>query len=214
MVGDLDTHDAPCRMLCRHAGVDVLSVEYRKAPEHPFPSYVEDARRAYEWAAERYERVAVGGDSAGGNLAATIAIEYDPALALLIYPVVDATAGAALAQAVRRGLLPHRRADDSGTRATSCPRARTAPTRCARRSCHPRPGGLGARRWWSPPASTRCATRARPTRTALREAGVPALAHRFRGLFHGFINSIGASPSSRDALVEVAGMTRALLRAG
>ena len=91
VVGDLDTHDAPCRVLCRHAGVDVLSVEYRKAPEHPFPGYVDDARRAYEWAAERYERVAVGGDSAGGNLAATIAIEYDPELALLIYPVVDAT---------------------------------------------------------------------------------------------------------------------------
>src|SRR3954470_17814919 len=91
VVGDLDTHDAPCRMLCRHAGVDVLSVEYRKAPENPFPGYVEDARRAYEWVAARHERVAVGGDSAGGNLAATLAIEYDPLLALLIYPAVDAT---------------------------------------------------------------------------------------------------------------------------
>ena len=78
-------------MLCRHAGVDVLAVEYRKAPEHPFPGYVDDARTAFEWASERYERVAVGGDSAGGNLAATIAIEFDPVLALLIYPVVDAT---------------------------------------------------------------------------------------------------------------------------
>jgi acetyl esterase len=47
---------------------------------------------------------------------------------------------------------------------------------------------------------------------ALRAAGVPVLARRFRGLFHGFINATGASPSSRDALVEVAGMTRALLR--
>ena len=46
----------------------------------------------------------------------------------------------------------------------------------------------------------------------LRELGVPAQLRRFSGLFHGFINSIGASPSSRDALVEVAGMTRALLR--
>ena len=49
---------------------------------------------------------------------------------------------------------------------------------------------------------------------ALRAAGVPVLAHRFRGLFHGFINSIGASPSSYAALVETAGMTRALLRSG
>ncbi len=68
-----------------------MSVEYRKAPENPFPAYVDDARRAYEWMAERHERVAVGGDSAGGNLAATLAIEYDPLLALLIYPAVDAT---------------------------------------------------------------------------------------------------------------------------
>ena len=88
-------------MLCRHAGVDVLSVEYRKAPEHPFPACVDDARTAFRWAAERFERVAVGGDSAGGNIAATIAIELDPVLALLIYPVVDATAGAPLARAVR-----------------------------------------------------------------------------------------------------------------
>ncbi len=47
---------------------------------------------------------------------------------------------------------------------------------------------------------------------ALRAAGVPVLAHRFRGLFHGFINSIGASPSSRAALIEVAGMLRARLQ--
>ena len=92
VVGDLDTHDAPCRVLCRHAGVDVLSVEYRKAPEHPFPGYVDDARaRVRVGGASATTRVVVGGDSAGGNLAATIAIEYDPELALLIYPVTDMT---------------------------------------------------------------------------------------------------------------------------
>ena len=92
VVGDLDTHDAPCRVLCRHAGVDVLSVEYRKAPEHPFPGLLSRMRRAaYAWAASRFDRVAVSGDSAGGNIAATVAIELDPVLALLIYPVTDAT---------------------------------------------------------------------------------------------------------------------------
>ena len=163
VVGDLDTHDAPCRMLCRHAGVDVLSVEYRKAPEHPFPSYVEDARTAYRWAAERHERVAVGGDSAGGNLAATLAIEFDPALALLIYPVVDATQERRSRELFGKGFFltdelmtvvhgplpagglgPHR------------PAALTDPLAA--------PAASRRRRWWSPPASTRCATRARPTR--------------------------------------------------
>src|SRR2546421_215502 len=48
--GDLDTHDAVCRILCRHGGVHVLSVDYRLAPEHPFPAAVEDAREALRWA--------------------------------------------------------------------------------------------------------------------------------------------------------------------
>ena len=61
-------------------------------------------------------------------------------------------------------------------------------------------------------ASTRCATRARPTPPRCASSASTAQLRRFPGLFHGFINSIGASPSSHDALVEVAGMTRALLR--
>ncbi len=50
VIGDLDTHDEPCRFLCRHVGVDVLSVAYRCAPEHPFPAAVEDAMAAFAWA--------------------------------------------------------------------------------------------------------------------------------------------------------------------
>ena len=104
VVGDLDTHDQPCRFLARHAGVRVLSVDYRLAPEHKFPAAVEDAVAAVRHAitaAERYgadpARVGVGGDSAGGNLATAAArlltIEGGPAPAfqLLIYPVTDLT---------------------------------------------------------------------------------------------------------------------------
>jgi acetyl esterase len=210
VVGDLETHDAPCRMLCRHAGVDVLAIEYRKAPEHPFPAYVEDARAAYRWAAARHERVAVGGDSAGGNLAATLAIEFDPVLALLIYPAVDATQvrrsrelfgkgffltdelmlwytghflpeGSDPADPLRSPLLSPRLGDSSPALVVT---AGFDPLRDE--------GDAYAQ--------------------ALREAGVRVQQRRFPGLFHGFINSMGASPSSRDALVEVAGMTRALLR--
>jgi acetyl esterase len=210
VVGDLDTHDAPCRVLCRHAGVDVLAVEYRKAPENPFPGYVEDARTAFTWASERYERVAVAGDSAGGNLAATVAIEFDPALALLIYPVVDAT--------VER---PSRRLFGKGFFLTD--------ELMQWYTGHFMPEDVDpADPLISPLLSSRLSESAPalvvtagfdPLRDegeayaeALREAGVPVLLRRFPGLFHGFINSIGASPSSYDALVEVAGMTRALLR--
>jgi acetyl esterase len=102
VIGDLDTHDMPCRRLCRDAGVHVLAVDYRLAPEHPFPAAVDDARAAFRWAVEHAEelgadpaRVAVGGDSAGGNLAAVVSMlaardgECEPALQLLIYPTVD-----------------------------------------------------------------------------------------------------------------------------
>lgn len=98
-IGDLDTHDVPCRMLCRDARVHVLSVDYRLAPEHPFPAAVEDAAWVLRWALDNAaslgadpSRVAVGGDSAGGNLAAVAtlltvnATGRGPCLQLLIYP--------------------------------------------------------------------------------------------------------------------------------
>ena len=77
--GELDTHDGVCRVLCRHAGAHVLAVDYRLAPEHPFPAAVDDAHAVLRWAFANAERlgadpgrVGVGGDSAGGNLAAVV----------------------------------------------------------------------------------------------------------------------------------------------
>jgi acetyl esterase len=103
--GDLDSHDAPCRFLAREAGVRVLSIDYRRAPEHPFPAPVEDALAAFRYAVEHAEelgadpsRIGVGGDSAGANLAAVVAqlAVLDaagdvprPAHQLLVYPVAD-----------------------------------------------------------------------------------------------------------------------------
>ncbi|WP_199351116.1 alpha/beta hydrolase [Haliangium ochraceum] len=100
--GDVDTHDAPCRLLCRHAGVHVLSVEYRLAPEHRFPAAVGDGRAALRWAHEHASalgadpaRVAVAGDSAGANLAAVVAHQAArdggpaPVAQILVYPPLD-----------------------------------------------------------------------------------------------------------------------------
>lgn len=104
--GDLDTHDAACRLICRDAGVHVLAVDYRLAPEHKAPAAVDDAYAAYRWAREHAtalgadaRRVAVGGDSAGGALAAVVtrlardAGDPLPALQWLIYPVTDMRGG-------------------------------------------------------------------------------------------------------------------------
>ncbi|QIK75274.1 alpha/beta hydrolase [Nocardioides piscis] len=97
VVGDLDTHDQTCRRLCRDAEIAVLSVDYRLAPEDPFPAGLEDALAATEWAAAHLadlgggERLAIGGDSAGGNLSAVVAQHLGDVLAaqLLIYPATD-----------------------------------------------------------------------------------------------------------------------------
>ncbi len=96
VVGDLGTHDPICRTLAALGGVRVVSVAYRLAPEHPFPAAVDDALRAYDWAAAS-GRVGVGGDSAGANLAAVVAqarrhAPASPLLQFLLYPVVDMAA--------------------------------------------------------------------------------------------------------------------------
>ncbi|WP_231995081.1 alpha/beta hydrolase [Mycobacterium sp. 852002-10029_SCH5224772] len=101
-LGSLESHDDQCRLICRDGGIHVLSIDYRLAPEHKFPAPVLDAFAAYRWAVDNApelgidpKRVAVGGDSAGGTLAAVVsqlARDEDvqlPALQLLLYPATD-----------------------------------------------------------------------------------------------------------------------------
>ena len=97
MIGDLDFCDPVVRRLANHARCAVLSVDYRLAPEHPFPAAIEDAWTATAWGSERFRKVAVGGDSAGGNLAAAAALRardhgIELALQVLVYPVLDRAA--------------------------------------------------------------------------------------------------------------------------
>lgn len=102
VIGDLETHDGLCRQLAAHSGVRVLAVDYRLAPENPFPASYDDAVAAANWAFEHAAeigfdpaRIGLGGDSAGGNLAAATAIAlrdagaHQPAFQLLLYPVTQ-----------------------------------------------------------------------------------------------------------------------------
>lgn len=98
VIGSVDLWDAVTRTLAVQSGCRVVSVEYRLAPEHPFPAAADDAYDAFVWVAENLAGdapVVVAGDSAGGNLAAVVALrardEGGPPIAfqVLVYPVVD-----------------------------------------------------------------------------------------------------------------------------
>ncbi|MFN8070590.1 MAG: alpha/beta hydrolase [Mycobacterium sp.] len=106
VLGDLDSYDSACRLISRDAGIHVLAVDYRLAPENRARAAIDDAHAAYRWARERAfdlgadpRLVAVGGDSAGGNLAAVVtrlardAGDPLPSLQWLIYPVTDLRGG-------------------------------------------------------------------------------------------------------------------------
>ncbi len=121
VIGDLDTHDTLCRELANGSGCAVVSVDYRLAPEHRFPAAVDDSIAALRWVHDHAAqlqvdpaRIAVGGDSAGGNLAAVVAIAAreagGPAVAfqLLIYPATD-----------QRRTAPSHRANGQGYLLTS-----------------------------------------------------------------------------------------------
>ena len=224
VLGDLDTHDAPCRLLCRSAAVHVLSIDYRLAPEHPFPAAVEDAVAAFDWAVAHAAtlgadttRVAVGGDSAGANLAAVVAQArrrgpQPPALQLLLYPVVDCDHATASMELFADGFLLTR--DDIARFQAHCLDGTGADARDPRVSpaCAADLSGLA-------PALIATAgfdpLRDEGERYAdqLRAAGTPATLRRFDGLVHGFANMTGISPLSRAAMIGLARTLRALLDA-
>lgn len=222
VVGDLETHDAPCRLFCRHTGAHVLSVDYRLAPEHPFPTALEDGRAALRWATTHAAelgadpaRVAVAGDSAGANIATVVAWQANrdsgpvPALQVLIYPVT--TSGSTRSRELFGDgfLLTHSLIDWFSAHYASG----ADPT-------DPRLSILDAGDFGGLSPAFVVTAGFDPLRDegeayaeALRAEGVAVTTRRFPGLVHSFCNLIGTSPTSHDALVEVAGATRALLAA-
>ncbi len=117
VIGNLDSHDRICRRLANLAGICVVAVDYRLAPENRFPAALDDAAAALQWVSENARtleiiphRIGIGGDSAGGNLAAVLALMGRDGSApatmfqALLYPAVDLTAGSASYQRVTSGV--------------------------------------------------------------------------------------------------------------
>jgi acetyl esterase/lipase len=220
VIGDLDTHDGVCRFLAAAAGVAVLAVDYRLAPEHPFPAAVQDALAAFLWAsgegAERLgvdaARIAVGGDSAGGNLATVVARvareagEAAPAMQLLLYPVTDS-----------RGEFPSRRLFAEGFMLTRvdiemfdshylpADSDRTDPRVAVLEA--PDLSGL-APAYLATAGFDPLRDEGEAYGRRMREAGVRVAARRHPGLIHGFANQTAVSRTARAAMREAAGALR------
>jgi acetyl esterase len=209
-------------MLCKHSGAHVLAIDYRLAPEHPFPAAVEDARAALRWAIEHAgelgadaARVGVGGDSAGGNLAAVVAqlAARDggpaPALQLLIYPVTDFTRATGRSRELfGEGFLlttPEMDWFDANYLEGSG-------------ASHedPRVSPLYGEDLSDLAPAIVVTAALDPLRDegeaygeAMRAAGTPVTLRRFEGFIHAFVNLGGVNPACREAVAEIAGMTRA-----
>ena len=222
VIGDLDTHDEPCRMLCHYAGVHVLSVEYRLAPEHPFPAGLEDAAAALAWAQANAatlgadpSRVSIGGDSAGANLSAVVSCltsRGKPPLAqLLIYPPTD-------------GTTPRRSYELFGEGFYLSTKDRVAFGRhylaTVPRSGDARQSPLLASDLSNlPPALVITAgfdilrDEGEAYAQALASAGTVTRTRKYPGLGHGFVHMTGICPAARRAVVDIAHEWRTLLDA-
>lgn len=217
--GDLDTHDTTCRFLAKHSGVGVLAVDYRLAPEHPFPAATEDAVAALRFAFENAERlgfdpvrIAVGGDSAGGNLAAVAALAAKageapmPAFQLLIYPVCDYSRKRRSYELFREGFYLTE-ADMNWFREHYLAGPEMERSWRASPLLAPDHSGL-------PPAYVLTAgfdplrDEAEEYAERLRTCGVPVALRRHDGLLHSFANQVAVNRPARDAMLEAAGALR------
>jgi acetyl esterase/lipase len=219
-IGDLDTCDSVCRFLSLNAQATVLSVEYRLAPEHPFPAAAEDALAAFRWAAAGNtrlgvdpSRIAVAGDSAGGNLAAVVSLLArdaegpKPAMQALIYPVADAVGGQRSRDEFAKGFLLTKADMDWFEHHYLPPGADHADPRVSVL----RAGDLSG----LPPAYVTTAgfdplrDEGEAYAARMEEAGVQVALRRHPGLIHGFANMTAISDTAHAAMLELAGAIRA-----
>jgi acetyl esterase len=209
--GSLKSHDRVCQTLAARAGVPLIAADYRLAPEHPFPAAIEDAWAVTRWAAGRYDRVAVAGDSAGGQLAASVALRARDAglvlaLQALIYPVTDHsfdtdsyrefTEPASLNEAMMRWFWSHylsgagagETQDHSPLRAVEL--RGVAPALVITAEADP------------------LRDEAEAYAERLRDAGVEVELHRYPGMIHGFMRMAAIVDQAGQSIDEVADAVR------
>jgi acetyl esterase len=224
VIGDLDTHEDHARLVCSEVDAVVLSVDYRLAPETPFPGGFEDCLAATRWAFGAADelghdgRVAVAGDSAGGNLSAAVALRLheegvDLAAQLLIYPGTDFLDTDDHASRVENAEGYFLTADDMrwfGDHYHPDPARRSDPYASVLRA--PDLTGL-------PPAVVGVAEydplrdEGEAYAAALEKAGVRVVARRFDGLIHGFFGLGHVSPACDRAARQLCADLRELLDA-
>jgi acetyl esterase len=222
VIGDLESADGTARQLANRSGAIVVSVDYRLAPEHPFPAGPDDSWAALAWVADHGAelggdptRLAVGGDSAGGNLAAVVAVRARdagaPALAhqLLVYPATDLT-------------LSHDSIDENGRGYLLTKRAMTWFTDlylgADGNAKDPMASPLFTDDLSGLPPATVLTAGYDPLRDegeayaeALRAAGVPVDLTRYDTMIHGFFSLGALTPVAAGALVEAAGILQTAL---
>ena len=221
VIGTLDTHDGVCRHLAKQSQAVVVSVDYRLAPEHKFPAAAEDCYAATCWAAQNAaslgadaKRLAIGGDSAGGNLAAVVALmardrgEPKIAFQLLIYPVTDHAYETASYRDNADGYLLTKDAMVwfwnhylTGAGDSSNPYA--SPLRA--KSLAGLPPAMVVTAEFDPLRDEGEAYAAK-----LREAGVPVKLKPYDGLVHGFFSMIGFFDQAKQAVGDAAAEIRGL----
>ncbi|MGZ4429863.1 MAG: alpha/beta hydrolase [Nocardioidaceae bacterium] len=222
MYGDLDSHDAVCRLLAERAGIRVLAVDYRLAPEHPFPAAVDDCWTAYQWVAEHAgelgadpERLGVGGDSAGGYLSAVVALRAAAAGVplkhqLLVYPVADMGGGTESRRMFGEGFFLTTEFIDLADRSYLTPEHDRRDPDVSVLHVEKVPENLA-------PASVVTAgfdplrDEGEAYASLLAQHGVTVDLKRYPGFIHGFFNVVGVGSSSRAAVAEIAAKLRAAL---
>lgn len=223
VIGDLDTHDSTCRRLARASQCAVVAVDYRRAPEHPFPAAVEDCHAAVAWVADNAaaldvdgERLAVAGDSAGGNLAAAVSLMARDRGApridfqLLIYPATDRACDTDSMRDNAEGYFLTRAAMLWFWNQYTGPSVEPSPYHSP----------LGAESLDGLPPALVITAEYDPLRDEgeayarrLLGAGVPATLRRYDGMIHGFVSMAGLLPQGAEAIAEAGAMVREALGA-